>query len=189
MEPSDLESAGNEALVVCALRYRESEGDFEAFAFLRVQGAMLDAGRKALKHFTRERRLEGQLFPVPELRFASRQDQVAALFDETEASSRDALVRDVRLQAAAFTAADLERDETSEDAVVDAHHRNAALTAIREAVGTWDERDQRLYRMLFPEEATNAEAAEALGVTERTVIRMAHRIRERLADALAGFTR
>ena len=125
-------------------------------------------------------------FPVPEPQYASREEQVDALFKETDASSRDALVRDVRLQVAAFTAADLERDDTTEDAVVDAHHRKAALAAIREVVGNWDEREQRLYRMLYPEEATNAEAAEALGVAERTVIRMAHRIREKLGEALAG---
>ncbi len=178
---SDFESAGNEAIVLCIDRYRPEYGTFEQFAFLRVRGAMLDAARKALRQLSRERARAGPLAAV------QREDEpqdISSLFQQEQEDHRDRLVRDLRLQVASFTAAELEAPDTSEDAVVDTHARAEALRAIRSAVEEMPSNEQAVYRHVYIDEIPFAEAASAIGIEERSVHRISARIRRKLVEKL-----
>jgi RNA polymerase sigma factor (sigma-70 family) len=178
---SDFESAGHEALVLCIDRHRPEDGTFEQFAFRRVCGAMQDVARKAMRVLSRERARSVALSPV-DLDDAPR--DMTSLWEQDEADHRGPLLRDLRLQIAAFTAAELEAPETGEDAMIDAHARALAMTAIRSAVAELPPNEQAVYHHLYREETPVAEAAAAIGIEERSVLRISARIRKKLAEKL-----
>jgi RNA polymerase sigma factor (sigma-70 family) len=184
VDRSDFESAGDEALVACTLDYRPEDGSFEEHALARVDYAMRDVARKAMKIFTRERPRREQLRPARREDFDTPEEATAAMFAEADMPPRARLLRDLELQAAAFTAAELEQEERAAVDVVETQHRALELRALRAAVEELEARERAVYEAIYREDRQVNEIAEALGVDRRTISRITERIREHVAVRL-----
>ncbi len=180
VDESDLVSAGNEALVDAAVAYRPQDGEFEKYAFCRVRGAMLDVVRRSMRSFGRERRHEQVMRPTRDPVYKTLEEATAATFAASETPMIDRVNRELELQAAAFTAAELEQEERASDDVVDVHHRELALRTLREAAEELGERERAVYVALYREERPVLEVAQSLKLSRRTITRIIEQIREHL---------
>ena len=181
---SDFESAGNEALVDFTLRYSPEDGPYEERASYHVRYAMMDVARKALRNFTRERPRPEQLKTPRGEEPQTIEEAAAAMFAAADISPRARVLRDLDLQAAAFTAAELEQEARDAHDVIEAHHHAHGLHALRAAVEEFEPRERQVYVALYREERQVNEIAEALSVDRRTISRILERIREHLAARL-----
>ena len=184
IDEDDLMSAGGIALVRCALRFDDTLcPSFEAYARLRVRGAMLDHVRAE----SREKRIWREMERAGAERMADFSDDYDVLRDTPEEFQRR-LDRMCEHQAAAIFLAGARqaRKEAVDDPEAAAEYAQtiAALDAVLKALGS-DERE--LVELMFAADFNLEEAAEALGVVRKTAWRRIHRVLEKLRTTLQDY--
>lgn len=192
----DFESAGYEALVRAALRYDPATGvPFQAFAYLRVRGAMIDALRSANPAIRRQRRALRAL------------QATQAVFEEQAKSAPPRTQSDPRtLQERVEAAADLIRQTTAavllarqspadpeelgddarsaDERLIDAEAR----VHLDGALGALDADERALVDALYYRDLNMHAYAAELGVNVSTVSRRHARLLRKLAGEMSQRT-
>lgn len=181
---SDFVSAGHEAVVRAATRFRPERGvPFEQYVKHVTYGTMLD-----LAH--REVFVRGQVRRV--LRVLAEpivvDDPTDAWLEPQTTSGHDEVVTGLRARAAHFAAAALAESaaaRTPEDLLVEEAEERTTRETLRAFVSGLADDERAFVRMHYDEERGIGEIAAHLGVVPRTVRRMRERIKERLVRAFA----
>jgi RNA polymerase sigma factor for flagellar operon FliA len=195
----DLVSIGTMGLIDAADRFDEGLcNSFAGYARIRVQGAIVDALRKAdwVPRSVRNRhrninqsksRLEERLGRMPTAQELA--DDLELPLDGLDHYTRDASIltlvsmEESRADSDQRIADSLESDTTvPEVAVLEQSERGI----VAEALSQLPERDQMIVRMYYYEDRSFKEIGVELGVTESRVSQLHSRIKRRLRDALEG---
>lgn len=199
VELDDLVSIGTMGLIDAADRYDEELcSSFAGYARIRVQGAIVDALRKAdwvprsvrnrHRHITQGRQqLERRLGRTPTREeLAQELDQS---LDNLDHYSRDSHIltlvsmEETRSDSDQRIADSLESDGAMpEEVALD----SASRQIVADALMTLPERDQLIVRMYYYEDRSFKEIGEHLGVTESRISQLHSRIKRRLRDALSS---
>lgn len=189
---ADLVSAGYEALVHAALRYRPESGvPFAAFAHYRVRGAMIDAIRKSNPTLRRQRRalqaLEASQSILDQARKAQPDAQAQdtrSLRERVEAAA--ALVKQTTAAVALSRSTPREPDTLTDDAGANEERVGEVIDRIRlrAVLDTASEADRDLVEALYFEGLTMSEYADRAQVSVSTVSRHHAKAIARLARAM-----
>lgn len=199
VELDDLVSIGTMGLIDAADRYDEALcSSFAGYARIRVQGAIVDALRKAdwVPRSVRNRNrsivqakatLEERLGRTPSRDELA--DELGLDKQRMETFHRDANIltlvsmEESRAESDQRIADTLESDITNPDAATVNH---AIRTRVSEAIQGLPERDQTIVRLYYYEDRSFKEIGSELGVTESRVSQLHSRIKRRLREALHG---
>jgi RNA polymerase sigma factor for flagellar operon FliA len=183
----ELRSAGYEGLVAAARSFDPVHGlPFRAFAYFRVQGAMIDAIRREARA-SRARLLAAA--SALQRHLQTEPDDTNPL-DEDDDAARERLQRMAEQSMACLVEASIAEASrragrpTEQAAERDADEaRVAALSAARAELSA---RDRRILELLFDEERQLPEAARELSVSASTLRRHLPGVYSRLASRLRG---
>lgn len=199
VELDDLVSIGTMGLIDAAERYdAEICNSFAGYARIRVQGAIVDALRKAdwVPRSVRNRarnihaaksNLEFRLGRAPS------RDELARELD-MDVDTLDTYHRDANILTLVSMEesraesdqriADTLRSDTDSPALVAVHQ--SVRNRVSDAVTDLPARDQTIVRLYYYEDKSFKEIGSLLGVTESRVSQLHSRIKRRLRDALHG---
>ncbi len=165
--PDDLVSAGFLGLIDAVDRFQpDREVAFEAYATLRIRGAVLDELRRVDDRSRSERR---------------RLRETATDGDEPEISS---FAGTLSLDAIMATG---ERDWAAEDDVADRHDREDLRMRVEHALGSLPPRQREVLARYYGEALTLRESAARMGISEARACQLHSRAIENLQRHLAAF--
>jgi RNA polymerase sigma factor for flagellar operon FliA len=185
----DLESAGNEALVLAATRFDPGLGvPFGTFAHYRIRGAMIDFVRASRPVERSARRALVALDASQKLLEQASEDQSGERQTlEARVAAAKALVE--RTAAAALMAAnavdaDLVATDSSQATAEDLSIANQQREKIKAALASLSEADRELVRAIYDQERSMHNLAAAQGCNVSTISRRHSRILGDLAQRL-----
>lgn len=189
MSVEELESVGNEALVVASMRYRPDEGaSFATFAHYRIRGAMIDALRKQTPGRRRQRRAQARLEATQALLTEAAEDQAgkrASGQRQTLEQRVEAAAALVRKAAIAVQLSEPDSRRLGEVATGDPDPESQLLSADTRAhlwtlVDQLEGNQREIIEALYVEGQTMRQIATGLGVSVATVSRRHSRIIDEL---------
>ncbi|EDM78568.1 RNA polymerase sigma factor, FliA/WhiG/SigD family protein [Plesiocystis pacifica SIR-1] len=191
----ELESVGNEALVVAAMRFDPSAGaSFSTFAHYRIRGAMIDAVRKRSPGRRRKQRAIQRLEATQLLMRQAAEDRGAKRagggresLEQRVHAARELVYRaGLAILIAEATHGGLavapSEDTDPEQRVLKARQ----IERLRAAIAALEPESRELIVGLYVHGKTGRELAEQLGVSAATLSRRHSRLLERLGQALRG---
>jgi RNA polymerase sigma factor (sigma-70 family) len=168
----DLEAEGNLAVAETVLRYDAAQGaNFDAFAYPRYRGAMIDYARRTLRDLPRfthavsaiERRDEGGAINAP--------DVMGELLNDVPAASE--VLHSLRMQATVMTAGLLgTHGDDSESEWINHMGAQIARQEIVKGLAAVSPEYSSFIRAFYFESRTLDEIAKQRGVSKRTVQRI-----------------
>lgn len=181
----ELRSAGYEALLGVVKRHDPSKGSFVEFAKRSVYGAVLDAcfairgwrrrGLDLARAFQQRHPLQADASPR----------SLEAVMTGGEEQPRESALKTIRSRAAALATVLIVSDPPhQEDELVAQETYNRSLRVLSAVVEHLGPQERAVVHGIYWEHRTLAEIAASLGVSQKTVQRLAERAREQLRAAL-----
>jgi RNA polymerase sigma factor for flagellar operon FliA len=185
----DLESSALMGLVEAASRYDFQRVEpFAAFAYRRIQGAVLDGMRRidflprrvrtlANKTTRAKAELEQKLGRAPE------SSEIAVRLDVSE-ERYEMEIRMLPEVCFVELSPQLTHEAKQEDEAIDSLERQRRIALVREALTHLSTRDQRILSLYYAEDLTYAEIGKLLGVSEARICQLHTRAINRLREEL-----
>lgn len=173
----ELVSAGNEALTLAALRYREDEGPFEVFARLAIRGAMLRTlgkEHRARRSLTRFADAAGPSLEAP------KEASLDEVFVQQAADDSADVVASLERVVAGYLAVHAVRAAQGEETILALERQDQIVRALENV----DPDDRRAFLAHLVEGKTHEECMAELGVKKRTLQRRIERAEETVRKAL-----
>ncbi|NUP14285.1 MAG: sigma-70 family RNA polymerase sigma factor [Polyangiaceae bacterium] len=186
VDPDELWSAGNFAVVKAAKGYRPEDGPIEPYGFKTIRGELSSAARKWLKIRARE------LLGADATEFDEREDQSAeerldAALSSSVAQEQADTLELLKLQAAALIIDDLLHEDPSTLDDEDEERRHArSVAALRRAARSLPEPGPTFFRLRYQEAKTLIEVAQTMNLHLSSVRRLGVRVVKELKKALMG---
>ena len=186
-EVDELVAVGNEAAAHAALRFDpERHPEFDAFAYLRIRGAMHDHLRESLRHASLEERIVHRVVQRDEPAETVPEDVFADFHKPDSLSPREAVVFGLERNVAGLVAGFIAEGAAAEAKgdLEEQLHLRRQVAELQEALARLGDPDRAVVQGFYFESKTLDELAVEVGISKRTVQRIHARAKDWLAARL-----